>query len=699
MSFAKPVTGLMSPLMVLGLSAAALLFDPLGAASNLRGKLFDTYQRHAISGSDSKVELVTLDSGSLARFGRWPWANNGLSQLTRAIAASGAQTLVFATPLDRPESDAVPAPLSGVPTIVPVLLGVGGLDPRPRARFDYSGQKNPFGVTPGFSSAAGPIEAVAKASAGLGAPNLIADPDGVVRQMPTVFRFGSQLVPSLAMEAARMAAREKTITVTSDEKDMFALHWGVAGMAGVSAFGRFIPTASDGRFWIDHARTPEQIPAGALLSQEMAAGQLKGKILVLDTPEDILVTALGPQTRGAVMAQGIENLVSGRVLTRPSFAVPAEFWSLIVLGGITMLLMARFRGLWAGLFAAAAIAVGFYGSWFAFIRGHMLLDAATPSISLALIFTAGAVMRAAEISAARAGLRMAFSDSLPHASVEKIAHSPQLLSVEGENRTVTYLVCGVRGLSELASSLTDNPKAFTQTMQKVMTPLMDQALAHGGTIDRLTADGFAAFWNAPLDDGEHALHACEAAASMSVMASRVSEEVALARGGPQTLEIGVGIATGPVIAGGFGGAGRMGYSVTGGVVQLAGRIQALSPQYGPAVIVAEETQAQAQRGFAFLEVDYIAAGHEDAPVRLYALLGSPVVRASPKFRALIAFHEHIFASLQRQQWAKARALIDQCRKLSGASQKLYDLHLTRIGYFESNPPGPEWDGAFRPILK
>jgi adenylate cyclase len=408
---------------------------------------------------------------------------------------------------------------------------------------------------------------------------------------------------------------------------------------------------------------------------------------------------LGAQTRGAVIAQGVENLVSGRVLIRPNFAVAAEFWSLILLGGATMLLMARLRGLWAGLFAATAIAAGFYGSWFAFIRGHMLLDAATPSLSLALIFAAGAIMRAAEINAARANLRLAFSEALPHASVEKIAHSPQLLSVEGENRSVTYLVCGVRGLSELAASLTGNPKAFTQIMQKVMTPLMDQALAHGGTIDRLTADGFAAFWNAPLDDAEHALHACEAAASMSMMASRVSEEVALARGTAQTLEIGVGIATGPVIAGGFGGAGRMGYSVTGGVVQLAGRIQALSPQYGPAVIVAEETQAQAQRGFAFLEVDYIAAGTEDVPVRLYALLGSPVVRASPKFRALIAFHEHIFASLRRQQWAKARALIDQCRKLSGASQKLYDLHLTRIGYFESNPPGPEWDGAFRPILK
>src|SRR5581483_11405999 len=98
-------------------------------------------------------------------------------------------------------------------------------------------------------------------------------------------------------------------------------------------------------------------------------------------------------------------------------------------------------------------------------------------------------------------------------------------------------------------------------------------------------------------------------------ASRASEQIALERPGTPPLEIGVGIATGPVIAGGFGGAGRLGYSVNGGVVQLAAAIQALSPQYGPAVIVGESTFEQAQRGFAFLEVDYIAAGNSDTPVR------------------------------------------------------------------------------------
>jgi len=232
---------------------------------------------------------------------------------------------------------------------------------------------------------------------------------------------------------------------------------------------------------------------------------------------------------------------------------------------------------------------------------------------------------------------------------------------------------------------------------------MDQALAHGGTIDRLTADGFAAFWNAPLDDPSHATHACEAASGMAAMAARVNDGLAgqtRADGMPlPALEIGIGVATGPVIAGAFGGHGRMGYSVNGEAVTLAQRIQALSHQYGPAVIVADATRDAADRSFAFLEVDTVAAGAGDPPVTLYAILGNPVLKASPKFRALSTFHDHIFQALRKQQWRQARALIEQCRRLSGASPRLYELHLGRIGYFEQHPPGENWDGAFRPILK
>jgi adenylate cyclase len=231
---------------------------------------------------------------------------------------------------------------------------------------------------------------------------------------------------------------------------------------------------------------------------------------------------------------------------------------------------------------------------------------------------------------------------------------------------------------------------------------MDEVMARRGTVERITGEGFSCFWNAPLDDPEHAIHACEAASGMMKVIARINEIVTQERRidgqALPAIELGIGISSGPAITGGFRTHGRTTYTAVGECAGIAARIQALSATYGPAVIIGEDTRKAAERGFAFLEVDYIALG-EGGPVKLYALLGNPVMRASPKFRALTTFHDHIFQSLRSQQWSKARELIAQCRQLSGASQKLYDLQLDRIARYEGDPPGADWDGAFRPILK
>ena len=412
---------------------------------------------------------------------------------------------------------------------------------------------------------------------------------------------------------------------------------------------------------------------------------------------------------------GVESVLAGKLLAHCLAAAPghgaarplapfrlAELGFLLLFGGGAIGLL-RLDILWSGLAGLAGAGLSAWAGWALFLRFGRLFDAASVSLALALLVLVTATTWALSLWLARMSLRLAFADSLPPASIEKLARHPELLKADGEVRDCSYLVCGVRGLAGLGAGFRDEPARFTALMQRMLSPLMDQALAHGGTIDRLTADGFAAFWSAPLDDPSHATHACEVAGGMAMMAARVNETLSnhmMADGTPlPALEIGVGIATGPVIAGSFGGHGRMGYSVNGEAVTLAGRIQELSHQYGPSVIVSDSTRAAAERSFAFLEIDTVAAGAGDPAVTLFAILGNPVLKASPKFRALTTFQDHIFQALRKQQWRQARALIEQCRKLSGASPKLYDLHLNRIGYYEASPPGENWDGAFRPILK
>jgi adenylate cyclase len=397
-----------------------------------------------------------------------------------------------------------------------------------------------------------------------------------------------------------------------------------------------------------------------------------------------------------------QNLAHATVQpSRPPAALPLEILTLLVLGGLVIAMVRYVRVSWAGFFTLIGLAAGFETSWFLFFSQGWLIDAATPGLGLVLVFLAAVQARAVHLRRIRTQLRIAFADTLPPATIETIARRPDILAPEGEIRTVTYMVCGMSRLAELAADYRSDPKSFSGLMDRVLSPLLAQAVARGATIDRLTADGFAAFWNAPLNDDDHAFHACQTAQAVSTMMARLNDEIA----GVATptgkaiapLHIDVGIATGEVVAGGFAAIGRLAYGVSGEVVTLASRLQSLSPHYGSAVIVSEETQKAAERNFAFLEVDYVAAGSDDKPVKLFAMLGQ--AQASPKVRALRTFHEHIFHALRGQQWAQARDLISQCRRLSGASQALYDLYLARVRYFESNPPGANWDGAFRPVLK
>ena len=306
---------------------------------------------------------------------------------------------------------------------------------------------------------------------------------------------------------------------------------------------------------------------------------LKDAIVLVGAQGQVVKTPLGPASLAQVMAEGIENLLSRQVLVRPSWAQSLEALLLVVTGIVMVGLLQR--GLvWGGAATLSGMLLLGSVSWLVFISRRLLLDATTPSLVLALAFAAALGAWLFELRMTYVALRMAFADSLPRASINKLARRPSLLKLEGDTRAATYLVCGVRGLSALAASRRDDPAGFTRLTEKLLTPLIDQAMAHGGTIDRLTADGFAAFWNAPLEDADHALHACEAGSAMTMAWTKVAEELAQQDGSAPAMEIGMGIATGPVIAGGFGASGRMGYSVHGDAVTLTLSLQALSHLYG-----------------------------------------------------------------------------------------------------------------------
>jgi adenylate cyclase len=386
------------------------------------------------------------------------------------------------------------------------------------------------------------------------------------------------------------------------------------------------------------------------------------------------------------------NLTTGATPRAPAFLMTQSAF-LAPAGAALTLLLARGRLLWAAVFTVMAIAVMQGASWITYASGRQLFD--TANASAALLLAAGAGYCAFAI----AGRREVAIEPLTFSTGEGGEREGETSSVPRESRAMTTLACGLRGVSQLAESYAGDAADFARLLNSVMAPLVDDAVRHGAVIGHFDGTSFSAHWTAPLEGTGHAQEACEAAGRMILSLAGANEMLAhaLRRDGRafEMAEIGIGLATGPASIVPLRSRARAGTCVIGANAEMAERIRHLSWRYGPAIIASETTRDISESTYAFLEVDFLAPQPGDTPIRVYALLGNAVMRASPKFRAVAAFHEHIFRAVHDRQWEKARSLIEQCRRLSGASQKIYDLHLARIAWFEANPPDADWDGAFR----
>lgn len=323
------------------------------------------------------------------------------------------------------------------------------------------------------------------------------------------------------------------------------------------------------------------------------------------------------------------------------------------------------------------------------------------AILAALAAVVGLAVRQAARSRARRRMTIAFRNRLSADAIAALARKPDLLERDGKARTVTALCCTLRDYSALSARFVADPGGFATLVGTIMSPLLALARDSGGMICSFSGDSFTAVWNAPLADSAHAVKACGTAERTSTSLDAINARLCDTRypdGAPLgSVEIGIGIATGEAVMGAFGD-GDHAYLVTGEPLLLARHLAGLSGQYGFTTLLSAQTRALADESFALLEVDAVA-GLRGPPLQIFALFGNSMQRASPKFRALSTFHDHIFLALRAKQWQKATKLIEQCRKLSGASQKLYDLHEARIAWYEKNPPPTDWDGAFRSVLR
>lgn len=153
---------------------------------------------------------------------------------------------------------------------------------------------------------------------------------------------------------------------------------------------------------------------------------------------------------------------------------------------------------------------------------------------------------------------------------QSIAHSLTAGEIElgGEKRQVAVLFADIRGFTPLTETM--QPDEVVQFLNEHMSALTRVAQKHGGVVDKFIGDEIMLIFGAPGPNDQAAEHAMACALDM------IECRIALNKSAATPAQIGIGIATGTVLAGCIGSQDRLNYTVVGPVVNLASRLCSLA---------------------------------------------------------------------------------------------------------------------------
>jgi adenylate cyclase len=717
------------PGAVLALILTFRIVDPGGVLEELRLRVFDSYQRLAPREAEaSAVRVIDIDDESLSRIGQWPWPRTVVAELVDRLSQSGAVAIgldiLFPEP-DRTSPGEILKRLSQTDALKPLLAllpdhdealatalaaspAITGFALVPEANDRVPVRKGTFAQVgidpapfiPAFAGSVASLPILERAARGNGALNSVTDRDGILRRVPLVVRLGDRLYASLVTETLRVAQNASTSIIRASGAQATASFGAETGIDSIKIGDFVVPTDARGQFWLHFAETGRgrTLPAWKVLSGESGEDEVDGTIVLVGTSaaglKDQRTSPLDQAMPGIeAHAQAIEQILAGRFLSRPDWADGAELLYVTGLGFVLILALGRIGAAWSAVAGATAAVLAVAASWQAFRFFGFLVDPVTPVGATLAVYLSATLVSYLAAEREKREVRIAFSQYLAPAMVERLASDPSQLKLGGEARDMTFLFCDVRGFTTISEGFKSDPQALTRLINQFLTPMTDRILASRGTIDKYMGDCIMAFWNAPIDDAEHPVNACRAALAMRrelvQLNERLKAEAEKEGRRVMPLAIGIGLNSGVAVVGNMGSDQRFDYSVLGDAVNLASRLEGQSKAYGVDIVVGEATMAAA-RGFAFLELDLIAVKGKAEAVRIYALRAAEPDEAH---RTLVTAQEEMLAAYRVQNWDCASAVLDQLRTIAPDLAMLWDLYAGRIDDYRREPPGADWNGV------
>jgi adenylate cyclase len=664
--------------------------DPL-PVEVLRLKNFDLLQRVEPTIKSDNIVLLEVTEVSIQKYGQWPWSRERMADVVnRALQAGAAEVVlpIIFSETDRLGGDAKfartisnkPVVLAQTATVQPAkpyAVGRGvaaiGDDPRP---WLYS-----------WAGAIAPIPELARSAAGVGIVASVPEVDGVTRRIPQLVYIQDKIYPSLGLEALRVAGGEVSYQVKTGDSGVQAVR--------IPQFGT-VQTDSHGQVWVKwNNEFQRQDVTGEFAN-------LKDKIVIIGiTAEGLsnpVATPNGARAPHDVQAQILQTMINGTTIKRMDYADFAELALLLGFGIVLIVLVPRASLMYTlPVYVVYLAGVGLFG-YISYTHYNTLWDMSWPIVAGTGVFMYLLFNKYAKELFLKLQIKKQFGTYLSPAMVEKLQKNPEMLQLGGESRELSIMFTDVRGFTSISEHYGKDVQGLTKIMNRYMTAMTAKIIENEGTLDKYIGDAQMAFWNAPLDDANHAKNAVRTGLQMMGSLDEFNREIT-AEGVP-AFGMGLGINTDTVVVGNMGSSQRFDYTCLGDGVNLASRLEGQSKPYGVKIVIGAKTNEQVRDEYFTLELDCIAVKGKKEGVNIFTVLETDA-GAMVDYLSTREHHDLMLQCYREQKWASAIKLINDNLKgeFDGQMDHYYDLWLERIGEMKNAKLPKDWDGVFRATSK
>lgn len=679
-----------------GAGLLTLVLHLLGALQQLEWKAWDMRLRlwsrpdHA----DSRIVIFLIDQYSLDVYEKeqglsWPWPRQLYSAIIDYLRLGGARAVFFdldfsassRSGLEDDEEFARAMARAGN-VFLPVALSrvEESYVETPASRLErfslpaslFSAQE--YRRFPEAIAAGLPVSPLLEACRGLGNVVFPPDADGVFRRLPLAFSYRGLLIPSAPLALARFLAEDKPLPPVPLDKEgrMVLRYHGPTGTYRSYSVAAIINSYAQLEEGLEPQLPPREFAGKIVLVGGSAAGLL-----------DLRPTPFSPVSPGVdIQAVALDNLLHGDAFHPPSvIRLICFLFLLTVFTALAATLLAR---VWLQvLLFFVALALPFGLSWLAF-RSGMWFELVTPELGVVSSFLAASLLNYAIEGKQRRFIKTVFSHYLSPEVIDRIVADPSLLRLGGEKRVVTSFFSDVAGFTAIAERL--SPEALVHFLNEYLSEMTEIILGTGGTLDKYEGDAIIAFWNAPLDQPDHALRACRAALRCQERLAELDPHFKAAIGKSVTMRIGLN--SGPAVVGNMGSGRRFDYTAMGDTINLASRLEGACKLYQVGILAGEETYLRVRESILACEVDTIRVIGRDRPVRVYEIVAEKD-RATEKAKERVQLFEEAMGFYRRRDWGEAIARLERL-----PVDPLARLYVERCHSLRQNPPPEDWDGVY-----